>query len=816
MNNELIRLNIDTQSYKDKASAKQFIGAIRNRLCRKERVVEVTVDTLINCIEHGKSFTPSVMFGTSGDSWQEQRLICADIDNDNKDKNCIDNPLTPDQALGIMAAYGIAPTFMYYSLSHKEEHPKFRIVLVLDEAITDREKAIDLTQRLAQIFQEEAPGSSDTSVRDNARFFFGSTAGSCFNINGQLVPLNLLETLPKVEKPEEDPKEQEEAPEQMSMEPTPEQSTPPEAKAEGQSEAPLIYRYDELEEQVRRDIESFDLAGYIEKTETGKLEHNGNSKALYFNPCPICGHNNDFQITGSIWKCWSANGLNGKGGSIIDYLKYKHNLSLPDALDKFKFEVMGYDRKEWGRAYYEKREEETERKRKEAKATTELEKQKREAATLRLTPSEEYDAFFDLIQTQKYEPIPTGLTDLDKALGGGFIRQQEVFISAAPGMGKTVLCQQIAEQFAKRGYAVAYYNLEMSKEQMIARSISRRCDEDLSALEILQGYKLTPEQLEAVRRARDLCKEQLGNNLLYNPKYKDSNTGKYMDCKAVLDNIVESMRQLAEVNKKHELAAPIYFVDYLHLLRSEQKEDNTEMLKRAVQLFKDIAIKYNTIVFVISANNRSANSSGKSSQDSARDTSAIEYSGDVMLSLNYQISESEEGTTAKEVIEKIKEFRVKGQELPRAYRLDILRIVKSRYTQPYGAVTLEFDGKHSKFKQVQADSKDTRKKNKKDSDSDQETTNASILKARAKKEKNRSNYLEAYNSLMIKGEVTINAMAEYLGVTTSTVKRNIAELLPGVFEIDGIKQDVDYSVISTVKQEWDWDDSEESPFLPAE
>ena len=50
---------------------------------------------------------------------------------------------------------------------------------------------------------------------------------------------------------------------------------------------------------------------------------------------------------------------------------------------------------------------------------------------------------------------------------------------------------------------------------------------------------------------------------------------------------------------------------------------------------KGYAIQYDTFVFAISANNRAANTSGIVSLDSGRDTSAIEYSADIQLSLNY-------------------------------------------------------------------------------------------------------------------------------------------------------------------------------------
>lgn len=423
--------------------------------------------------------------------------------------------------------------------------------------------------------------------------------------------------------------------------------------------------------------------------------------------------------------------------------------------------------------------------------------------TKQLTPEEELDAFIDLIQTNRYEPVPTGIHDIDQALKGGFIRQQEVFISAAPGMGKTVLCQQIAEQFARKNNEVVYYNLEMSKEQMIARSLSRRCDADLSALDILQGYKLTAEELEAVKDAKELYRYQVGNNLLYNPQYYNTETNKYENCNAVVDKIVLSMEQIAEKAKKEERRTPIYFIDYLHLLRTEEREDSAEMIKRAVQSFKDIAVKYNTIVFVISANNRTANKSGKASMDSGRDTSAIEYSGDILLSLNYKASDSvDSDLTAESITRNIQSCRDNGKEIPQEYKLDILRITKSRYTEPYKSVVLEFDGKHSRFNQVLLNSKQTRSNKSNTSASKLYAPNKNIKNARKNREKKREDYIKAINDLKeSEGKVTVYALADYLGTSVKTVKGNLNDLLPGMVTFDGKEQTVKNQVIDLILDE---------------
>lgn len=313
-------------------------------------------------------------------------------------------------------------------------------------------------------------------------------------------------------------------------------------------------------------------------------------------------------------------------------------------------------------------------------------------------PQQEIDAFLTTIQTEQYKPTPTGINAIDEVLDGGIIRQQLVMLTAAPGLGKTTLAQQIIEKMAQNGSPALYFNLEMSKEQMIARSLARM-GEDLTATQILQAYKLTDDQRANITKTAQAYKESIAPYVIYNPTYTDEE-GKHRETGADLDKILQAMRQAGNKAKKAGEPAPIVCIDYLHLLRSDQ-DDITGTIKRAVEELKDYAIAYNTIVILISASNRSANKAGKATMDSGRDTSNIEYSGDIMLGLNYKESDKKNGETAEEIADKIKECREQGQEVPEEYTLYSLRIVKSRFTEAYQRAILRFDGRHSKFTEVE-------------------------------------------------------------------------------------------------------------------
>jgi replicative DNA helicase len=65
----------------------------------------------------------------------------------------------------------------------------------------------------------------------------------------------------------------------------------------------------------------------------------------------------------------------------------------------------------------------------------------------------------------------TGFTDLDQVLGG-LHPSDLVILAARPSMGKTALAENIARNAAKAGSAVCFYSLEMSWEQLTARTLA--------------------------------------------------------------------------------------------------------------------------------------------------------------------------------------------------------------------------------------------------------------------------------------------------------------------------------------------------------
>jgi replicative DNA helicase len=297
------------------------------------------------------------------------------------------------------------------------------------------------------------------------------------------------------------------------------------------------------------------------------------------------------------------------------------------------------------------------------------------------TGAEMVDSFLQAIQSRKYEPIPTGITDIDQAIGGGFMRGQLVLLGAAPGAGKTALSQWIFEGMAARGSTVIFINLEMSRDQLLARSIARlaaKNGEAVKPVDILQGYKWDFTQEAAVMEAAQQYKATVAPRMVYNPE----------SVSADLDSVLQYIEDEAERIEAAGLPAPLVCLDYVQLMTGRDREDEAQITKRAVSSLKAFAIKHNTVVFCIYATNRASNRSGEVTQDSGRGTSALEYSADLQLGLSFNACMGSNGKDAKDLTaEERKEV--------------VLHITKGRFATPGTSVHLFFDGETMTFNQTE-------------------------------------------------------------------------------------------------------------------
>lgn len=305
-NNALkVKCNIDEICYKEKPKDKDAEIAIR--LKNKTRIKELTINQLANAITKGYGFSSAELVGAKKVDWVSQRLFIVDIDNEEKEY-----PITtPEKAIEIMQEKGISHSFIYYTFSSTPEKPKFRIVAVCDETITANPKeAENMNKAFISLFNQ-----ADKQCYDLSRSYYGTNKGLFDEVKEVTFDKNiLLDLIPK------------------KLKDNNVISYPNNKKTYTDSDFDL--------ETAKKD---FDLADYIKNNHNLKeIKESGNR--IVFNPCPLCGHNGDFTVYNrNTYKCFGK--TNGTGGTIIDYLMAKDNLSTAEAIEKFKYDVLGIERK---------------------------------------------------------------------------------------------------------------------------------------------------------------------------------------------------------------------------------------------------------------------------------------------------------------------------------------------------------------------------------------------------------------------------------------------------------------------------------------
>ncbi len=102
--------------------------------------------------------------------------------------------------------------------------------------------------------------------------------------------------------------------------------------------------------------------------------------------------------------------------------------------------------------------------------------------------------------------VTSGIFDIDKNIGG-WQKGDLIILGSRPAVGKTALATKFALEAAKDGFAVAFFSLEMSAEQMFTRIIAAESGVDYSKL---RKNKLTPrEQYQVVHATRSTgCLEE--------------------------------------------------------------------------------------------------------------------------------------------------------------------------------------------------------------------------------------------------------------------------------------------------------------------
>jgi len=74
------------------------------------------------------------------------------------------------------------------------------------------------------------------------------------------------------------------------------------------------------------------------------------------------------------------------------------------------------------------------------------------------------------VELESVRSMPTGISELDRVLGGGFVPGSVTLIGGEPGVGKSTLLTQVAASMAFAGLDVVYVSAEESRQQVRLRA----------------------------------------------------------------------------------------------------------------------------------------------------------------------------------------------------------------------------------------------------------------------------------------------------------------------------------------------------------
>ena len=214
-------------------------------------------------------------------------------------------------------------------------------------------------------------------------------------------------------------------------------------------------------------------------------------------------------------------------------------------------------------------------------------------------------------ESELYKGIPTGIGLLDNVITG-LNRSDLILLAARPGMGKTSFALNIAKHVAlKCKRKVAFFSLEMTKEQLASRLLSM---EALISGTTLRTGKLSTDEWVRLIEAGDVL----------------SKTNMYLDDTPGINvpEIKAKLRRLKEVD--------LLIIDYLQLMSASRRIDNrVQEISEITRNLKILAKEFNVPVLTLSQLSRASEQRAehKPQLSDLRDSGSIEQDADIVLFL---------------------------------------------------------------------------------------------------------------------------------------------------------------------------------------
>ena len=169
-----VRLNVGSIGYDHKPNGCE-VGAVVANLAEKHAKVEVTLRELLHLItEEGRPYTPALLdtplkdgsIAKRNDCFTSQQIFALDFDNMGSEIVSLETTLNQSAELDLNA-FGA-----YFTPSHTEATPKYRVLFCLERPVTNERERQIIMKMLLDLFP-----SADQNCKDAARHFYGVKTG---------------------------------------------------------------------------------------------------------------------------------------------------------------------------------------------------------------------------------------------------------------------------------------------------------------------------------------------------------------------------------------------------------------------------------------------------------------------------------------------------------------------------------------------------------------------------------------------------------------------------------------------------------------
>ena len=240
------------------------------------------------------------------------------------------------------------------------------------------------------------------------------------------------------------------------------------------------------------------------------------------------------------------------------------------------------------------------------------------------------DFIADIEKRHNKDCVSTGFENLDEILDGGFYPGLYI-IGAISSLGKTTFALQVADNAAKKGQDVLVFSLEMGKQELIAKSISRLSFQKCKSWGSDLDFATTTRNLMNGKSLNSKERVDFLNECIKG--YSDY-AGRIFYHIGIGDIGVEKIKSVIARHIRITGKKPLVIIDYLQIIapfdiRATDKQ-NTD---KAVVELKRASRDYDVPIFAISSFNRE-NYTSPVNIASFKESGAIEYTSDVLMALH--------------------------------------------------------------------------------------------------------------------------------------------------------------------------------------